>query len=497
MPLSKSVLLPPRKYVAADLVSTAQPDAKPLAAVQTSLCGAMFQLSFLANYAQEIFQDLKQAAEGTANRIQSLSQRVSQLSASADAADRLFQSGDHISLLGNMGVQLVVNPVVDSSHFTKNTQPTSIRRVWGECNAPPDVGKLDDYHVPRKSCLQEYSDPDFFIKYFAESQEQERLKMKDRKKKKKEKKAQDQSGDGKTKKPGQLKKKQYNAKGAEFSEDAQNAARPASMSISQANRPVTAEITVESQPGARGEGKSRLSMSRSSSFAAPAGSPPPPPPPSSSSAGMPPPPPPPSGPPMGGMPPPPPPPPGMGMGMGDFGSMPPPPPPPSADYGFAGAMPPPPPPPSGAGFMGGPPPPPPPPSDGGFAMGGPPPPPPPPSAGFGAPPPPPPPSAGGAPPPPPPPSSNPLLASIQAGTQLKAAAPAEKKLEGRSLLMQSIQDGKVLRKAADRVIEKAPPAASVAPGSVDVAAILKRTMAIRQAVADSDSDDDDSDDEDW
>lgn len=86
------------------------------------------------------------------------------------------------------------------------------------------------------------------------------------------------------------------------------------------------------------------------------------------------------------------------------------------------------------------------------------------------------------------------LASQIGNAHLRTAAPAPKKVEARTDLMNMIRQGKKLRSAQDRVLSAAPvPAAKSGPAALSVADILSR----RIAVADSDDEDDDDDDDEW
>eukprot|EP00004_Rigifila_ramosa_P007332 TRINITY_DN1829_c0_g1_i1.p1 TRINITY_DN1829_c0_g1~~TRINITY_DN1829_c0_g1_i1.p1 ORF type:complete len:467 (+),score=91.49 TRINITY_DN1829_c0_g1_i1:110-1402(+) len=427
---------------------------------QQSLTGLLQQLAYLTQYSHEILEELMKDAQGTHARITALQKRVTNVVGRISSAENVFRGKDSTQFSSSITQKAEPLPdKEDSGLFTKESLPRSLADIYAsQCQRPPNLSIMNPYADPPKDggppkdCLAEYTDPKFFVNAWLQEELKKQEQIKERRKKKKKEKT--EGAEKKAKKPAALKKKVYNAQGAEFDNPAQQAgARPPPL-------PDT-DIPLPPPPGPPPD-----------AFGAP-----PPPPPMEDFGFMPPPPgPPPEDfpigppPPMGGPPPPPmasaPPPPPPG------GSFPPPPP-------MGGSAPPPP--------MGGPPPP---------APGAPPPPPAP-----GAPPPPP---APGAPPPPPmmpmddSSSANSLLGAIQAGTQLrKAAAPVEKKREDpRSDLMSAIQRGKALKSVDERVVaEKPKPAAD--SGRLDVASLLAKTMSIRAAVADSDSDSGSDDDGEW
>jgi hypothetical protein len=100
---------------------------------------------------------------------------------------------------------------------------------------------------------------------------------------------------------------------------------------------------------------------------------------------------------------------------------------------------------------------------------------------------PPPPGGAAAPPPPPPPAPPSSSAAAPPPPSAAAAppdAPPESSGDGRSALLQAIQKGKTLKKAAERVIRenkaKKPEKKSAEDTSLDLNAALKERMALRR-----------------
>ncbi len=395
------------------------------------------------------------------------------------AEAKFFHNATATSFLANPGTESRGEYPFDQQLLTVGSRPAAIRKAYELCRPAPAFDTLNDLFDPPKRCMDEYSNPMYFVDAWVAAEMEQRRKDQEERKAKRQARKEDRKRRGVDGAPGDeggkkkkevtaLNIKQFNVQGKEFGAvgTKQVTVSAALQRDVPAQRP-QAQAAVGKDDGWDDEGDAKP--------AAPPAAPqqqqqqaqarPPPPP----TTAMPPPPPPGGGaappppPPMGGAPAPPPPP---------MGGPPLPPPPPAfSEAAIAG----------GGDDLG----------DDDFALPTAPAPPPPPGAPPAppAPPgPPPPPAAPRAPPPPP--SGGPSLAAAVKTANPVTAAPA------RSGLLSDIVAGKQLKKASERKIEEKKEDSAKIGGVFDVSAILKKSLDMRRnanAGSDSEESDDDSD----
>ncbi|RDX69338.1 Protein SCAR1 [Mucuna pruriens] len=137
------------------------------------LVGILRQLGDLADFAAEVFHGLQEQVMTTASRSHKLMVRVQNIEASLPALEKaVLAQTSHIHLAYTAGCEWHprIKPV--RNHFIYNDLPHFIMDSYEECRDPPRVHLLDKFDTGGPgSCFRRYSDPTFFKRISADSDE--------------------------------------------------------------------------------------------------------------------------------------------------------------------------------------------------------------------------------------------------------------------------------------------------------------------------------------
>ncbi|XP_019463906.1 PREDICTED: protein SCAR3 isoform X1 [Lupinus angustifolius] len=137
------------------------------------LVGILRQLGDLADFAAEVFHGLQEQVMTTASRSHRLMVRVQNIEASLSPLEKvvLGQTG-HIHFAYTAGCEWHPHIKAARNHFIYNDLPQFIMDSYEECRDPPRIHLLDKFDIDGPgSCFKRYSDPTFFKRVSADSDE--------------------------------------------------------------------------------------------------------------------------------------------------------------------------------------------------------------------------------------------------------------------------------------------------------------------------------------
>lgn len=137
------------------------------------LVGILRQLGDLADFAAEVFHGLQEQVLTTASRSHRLMVRVQNIEASLPALEKaVLAQTSHIHLAYTAGCEWHPRIKPARNHFIYNDLPHFIMDSYEECRDPPRVHLLDKFDTGGPgSCFRRYSDPTFFKRISADSDE--------------------------------------------------------------------------------------------------------------------------------------------------------------------------------------------------------------------------------------------------------------------------------------------------------------------------------------
>ncbi|CAJ1938629.1 unnamed protein product [Sphenostylis stenocarpa] len=137
------------------------------------LVGILRQLGDLADFAAEVFHGLQEQVMTTASRSHRLMVRVQNIEASLPALEKaVLAQTSHIHLAYTAGCEWHPRIKPGQNHFIYNDLPHFIMDSYEECRDPPRVHLLDKFDTGGPgSCFRRYSDPTFFKRVSADSDE--------------------------------------------------------------------------------------------------------------------------------------------------------------------------------------------------------------------------------------------------------------------------------------------------------------------------------------
>lgn len=145
----------------------------------STLSGIIRQISSLAKYSDDVFNEIINEADGLHKRATSLQIRISGLS---QKVTQLDSSVEEISLQDiNIKKAFKSTIVTDQQVVGRVTLPKSMRERYTACEAPPRLQDMNEYRDDAKDALKFYTDPTYFFELWREEMKKEQ----DRKKKKK------------------------------------------------------------------------------------------------------------------------------------------------------------------------------------------------------------------------------------------------------------------------------------------------------------------------
>ncbi|KAK7247157.1 hypothetical protein RIF29_42034 [Crotalaria pallida] len=137
------------------------------------LVGILRQLGDLADFAAEVFHGLQEQVMTTASRSHRLMVRVQNIEASLPPLEKaVLGQTSHIHFAYTAGCEWHPRVKAARNHFIYNDLPQFIMDSYEECRDPPRVHLLDKFDTGGPgSCFRRYSDPTFFKKVSADSDE--------------------------------------------------------------------------------------------------------------------------------------------------------------------------------------------------------------------------------------------------------------------------------------------------------------------------------------
>ncbi|KAL5575232.1 hypothetical protein UlMin_016931 [Ulmus minor] len=155
------------------------------------LVGILRQLGDLAEFASEVFHGLQEQVMTTASRSHKLMIRVQHIEAALPPLEKVvLAQTSHIHFAYTTGSEWHPRIRNQRNHFVYNDLPRCIMDSYEECRDPPRLHLLDKFDTGGPgSCLKRYSDPTFFKRASATSNEVNADKIqKDRKARRSKKK---------------------------------------------------------------------------------------------------------------------------------------------------------------------------------------------------------------------------------------------------------------------------------------------------------------------
>ncbi|KAF3452112.1 hypothetical protein FNV43_RR08209 [Rhamnella rubrinervis] len=139
----------------------------------SGLVGILRQLGDLAEFAAEVFHGLQEQVMTTASRSHKLMIRVQHIEAALPPLEKVvLAQTSHIHFAYTAGSEWHPRIRNERNHFIYNDLPRFIMDSYEECRDPPRLHVLDKFDSGgRGSCLKRYSDPTFFKRASATSDE--------------------------------------------------------------------------------------------------------------------------------------------------------------------------------------------------------------------------------------------------------------------------------------------------------------------------------------
>ncbi|XP_024156640.1 protein SCAR3 isoform X1 [Rosa chinensis] len=163
------------------------------------LVGILRQLGDLAEFAAEVFHGLQEQVTTTASRSHKLMVRVQHIEAALPSLEKaVLAQTSHIHFAYTAGLEWHPRIRSERHHFIYNDLPRFVMDSYEECSDPPRLHLLDKFDTGGPgSCLKRYSDPTFFKRASAISDEANAEKIqRDRKaQRSKKKKGSQHNGD--------------------------------------------------------------------------------------------------------------------------------------------------------------------------------------------------------------------------------------------------------------------------------------------------------------
>jgi len=94
-------------------------------------------------------------------------------------------------MLSNGKMEFTVTPQARSQLFTPDSTPLPIKLVYKKCTPPPNLHSMDQFMDNGKSCMEQYTNPNFFIdEWIMEQKKLREQAREDRRKRREERKKQ-------------------------------------------------------------------------------------------------------------------------------------------------------------------------------------------------------------------------------------------------------------------------------------------------------------------
>jgi len=153
---------------------------------QNALVGMLTQLSFLANYANDIFTDLVVVTTKNFERIIVIKSKLQAIQEAAPALEDYHKNNKSDVIFSNPRQEFSLPVIGDAQLFTQNDCSNAIRNLYAKANKPPRLDLMDKFMDDGKKCLSLYTNPSFFLDEWIVEQHKLRQAAKEERKKRRE-----------------------------------------------------------------------------------------------------------------------------------------------------------------------------------------------------------------------------------------------------------------------------------------------------------------------
>lgn len=143
-------------------------------AAQNTYVGILSQVSVLTAYAGEIFEGLIKESNKSFERIIKLSQKTNEVAQFVPKIDKYFTTAPIDAILSRPRTEFSLPAVQDSAIFTAESLPQALATTYKTCFPIPNLSKMDPYMEDGKKCQELYTNPNFFLYEWIEEQKKQR-----------------------------------------------------------------------------------------------------------------------------------------------------------------------------------------------------------------------------------------------------------------------------------------------------------------------------------
>ena len=140
------------------------------------------QIITVSNYSVTLLGSFYTRAELATNELEELYVRLSKLERALPQIEEKLTKEPFQLAENEKPLQTLIN----SSYLSKESRPIEMVAVYEKCKKPPELYRLDQFRFDGKTCMQFYSNPNFFVEEWKKVMEKE---SEEKKKKRKDKKA--------------------------------------------------------------------------------------------------------------------------------------------------------------------------------------------------------------------------------------------------------------------------------------------------------------------
>ena len=181
------------------IMKSAQSDTVLEAANMAQMVGVLQQLGWLATYSHELFTDLTIEAEGSLTRINQLKGRLGRVTERLARVDDALAAASETEIANicaaNPGGEYKLAHEQAHGLFTPHSRPPALQATFEEAKEPPPLHLLERFvqrdpthrgkYGLEQTCLDLYSDPNFFLKQWLDEEEDKRKALRAERKAKK------------------------------------------------------------------------------------------------------------------------------------------------------------------------------------------------------------------------------------------------------------------------------------------------------------------------
>ncbi|XP_077227651.1 SCAR-like protein 2 isoform X2 [Tasmannia lanceolata] len=138
----------------------------------SGLVGILRQLGDLAEFAAEVFHDLREQVSATTARGRQMTTRLQRIEAALPSLEKaVLAQASHIHFAYTAGSDWHPKIQIEQNHLGHSDLPRFIMESYEECRDPPRLFLLDKFDTAGAgACLKRYTDPSLFKKIWASSE---------------------------------------------------------------------------------------------------------------------------------------------------------------------------------------------------------------------------------------------------------------------------------------------------------------------------------------